>query len=220
MNRNQPISLRAMNARLAAAVGVPERAGRRALDMIMRSNDPAIENLQGAIRNLPEGSISFGNRGFMDIKQAILAWVEDPMNNAAIFARAIPQQPQPPDLPDPPDSPPKTPAQEPPPPPATPPPASPQSPNRGRQRRLTPAQRNRIIRLVAKYGPVRSQTYFQMLGPNLDEQDIDRINSQTIPQEIAHMSEFLPVPPDESMNRWGYPIGPRLLGKRYIDGIR
>ena len=85
---------------------------------------------------------------------------------------------------------------------------------------LNTQQLNRVAHLVSKYGPARAQVYIQQLGNNLNEQELDRINMQSVPVSVAAMREFLPIETVPGMNRWGYPIGPRLLGKRYINGIR
>ena len=87
---------------------------------------------------------------------------------------------------------------------------------------LNAQQLNRVAHLVSKYGPSRAQVYIQQLGNSLNEQELDRINMQSVPLSVASMKEFLPIDLETvpGMNRWGYPIGPRLLGKRYINGIR
>ena len=85
---------------------------------------------------------------------------------------------------------------------------------------LNAQQLNRVAHLVSKYGPARAQVYIQRLGNSLNEQELDRINMQSVPVSVAAMREFLPIETVPGMNRWGYPIGPRLLGKRYINGIR
>ena len=82
----------------------------------------------------------------------------------------------------------------------------------------------RYVQLSMKYGPQRAKDIIKTYGysPQSTERTVDRGRHDYTPMTIARYTDFLPERDlfQRGLNRWGYPIGPRLLGKQYIDGIR
>ena len=82
----------------------------------------------------------------------------------------------------------------------------------------------RYVQLSMKYGPQRAKDIIKMYGysPQTTEPTVDRGRHDYTPMTIARYTDFLPERDlfQRGLNRWGYPIGPRLMGKQYIDGIR
>jgi hypothetical protein len=82
----------------------------------------------------------------------------------------------------------------------------------------------RYVQLSMKYGPQRAKDIIKRYGysPQSTESTVDRGRHDYTPLTIARYTDFLPERDlfQRGLNRWGYPIGPRLMGKQYIDGIR
>ena len=82
----------------------------------------------------------------------------------------------------------------------------------------------RYVQLSMKYGPQRAKDIIKMYGysPQSTERTVDRGRHDYTPLTIARYTDFLPERDlfQRGLNRWGYPIGPRLMGKQYIDGNR
>ena len=83
----------------------------------------------------------------------------------------------------------------------------------------------RYVQLSMKYGPQRAKDIIKTYGysPQTTDTTVDRGRHDYTPMTIARYTDFQPEARDlfqRGLNRWGYPIGPRLLGKQYIDGIR
>ena len=83
----------------------------------------------------------------------------------------------------------------------------------------------RYVQLSMQYGPQRAKSIIKTYGYNREttEPTMDRGRHDYTPMSIARYTDFQPEARDlfqRGLNRWGYPIGPRLLGKQYIDGFR
>ena len=83
----------------------------------------------------------------------------------------------------------------------------------------------RYVQLSMKYGPQRAKSIIKTYGYNPQTTDTTMVRGRHdyTPMSIARYTDFQPEARDlfqRGLNRWGYPIGPRLLGKQYIDGFR
>ena len=82
----------------------------------------------------------------------------------------------------------------------------------------------RYVQLSMKYGPQRAKDIIKTYGysPQTTDTTVNRGRHDYTPMTIARYTDFLPERDlfQRGLNRWGYPIGPRLLGKQYIDGFR
>ena len=83
----------------------------------------------------------------------------------------------------------------------------------------------RYVQLSMKYGPQRAKSIIKTYGYNPQTTDTTMLRGRHdyTPMSIARYTDFQPEARDlfqRGLNRWGYPIGPRLLGKQYIDGFR
>ena len=201
---------RQLNKRIAQLHGNQSGKQNATIDIILQSQDPLLRPLQEDIAKLGRENINWNRPENMDIKLKIVTAAENiagqvPQNSTTSNVTSTASS----------SSPTKT---------IKFPPSSPKRPNASTAPTAIPTlnaqQLNRVAHLVSKYGPARAQVYIQQLGNSLNEQELDRINMQSVPVSVAAMREFLPIDLETGMNRWGYPIGPRLLGKRYINGIR